>query len=219
MRVLVFLLVVANLLFLAWTQGYFGQGGNADAVRLTQQLQPENLRIVARGEAPGTEARDEKKAAEKAACLVWPGLGSADAERIEGLFAEKFAALKTTRRLAPDASSWWVFIPPLANKQDADRKAAELKKLAVPEFFIVQDAGPNRYAISLGIFSSEEAAKERLAELRTKGVRTAKVDVRTRKPAQAALEARGGETLLDAARAAATLLLPEAKPALCGAAA
>lgn len=235
MRALVFLLVVVNLLFLAWTQGYFGQGGNPDAVRLTQQLQAENLRIVARGEAPGAEAREEKaaenkavenKAAEKKTteknadgCLAWPGLGGADADRLGKLFSEKFPALKTVRRQASDAATWWVFIPAQANKQDAERKAAELKRLAVPEYFIVQEAGPNRYAISLGIFSSEEAANERLAELRAKGVKSARADVRTLKPAPAALEARGGETLLDAARAAAAQLLPESKPTPCGAAA
>ena len=43
-------------------------------------------------------------------------------------------------------------IPPLANKKEADAKAAELKKLQVQEYFVIQENGPNNHAISLGLF-------------------------------------------------------------------
>ena len=41
------------------------------------------------------------------------------------------------------------------------------------EFFVVQDAGEWRNAISLGIFRSDEAANVFLASLRQRGVRSA----------------------------------------------
>jgi hypothetical protein len=43
---------------------------------------------------------------------------------------------------------------------------------------VVQDDPELRYAISLGVFKSREAARSRLAELRAKGVRTARVGAR-----------------------------------------
>jgi len=43
----------------------------------------------------------------------------------------------------------------------------------VTEFFVVQDAGPWRNAISLGIFRTEEGAQTFLAGLRKRGVRSA----------------------------------------------
>ena len=52
MRVLVFLLVLANLLFLVWTQGYLDTGREPDALRLQHQLSPEKMKIVARDEPP-----------------------------------------------------------------------------------------------------------------------------------------------------------------------
>ena len=52
MRALVFLLILANLLFLAWTQGYFGAAANPDAFRLQQQLLAERITVVARDEPP-----------------------------------------------------------------------------------------------------------------------------------------------------------------------
>lgn len=53
MKALVFLLVLANLLFYAFSEGYFGRPDNPDAGRVDQQVQPERMRIVSRGEAPG----------------------------------------------------------------------------------------------------------------------------------------------------------------------
>ena len=58
------------------------------------------------------------------------------------------------------------------------RKAAELKDLGVEEYFIVQEEGEHRWALSLGVFRTEEAARARLAALRGQGVRTARIGAR-----------------------------------------
>ena len=47
--------------------------------------------------------------------------------------------------------------------------------VGVEDFFVLQEDPKFRFAISLGIFKTEEAAQARLAELRKKGVRTARV--------------------------------------------
>jgi hypothetical protein len=54
MRILVFLLVLANLLFFAHTEGFLGPPDNPDALRVEQQVYPERVKVVARGEAPAT---------------------------------------------------------------------------------------------------------------------------------------------------------------------
>lgn len=220
MRVFVFLLVLANLLFFVWTQGYLGSHASPDADRLQQQLLVDQVRIVARGEPPpATEkARNGDKAADNkasASCLLWSDLPIADADRLESLLGERFSAFKSVRSVTPGSATYWVYIPPVANKQEADKKAAELKKLGAPEFFVVQDAGPNRLAISLGIFSSEEAAKERLATLRAMGVKSARSGERNAKPPLAALEVSGPDAQQDALREAVLALLPESRPAAC----
>jgi hypothetical protein len=66
-------------------------------------------------------------------------------------------------------------MPPQKTKADADRKARELTKLGVTEFVLLTDPGEWRYAISLGIFRTDEAAQAFLAGLRKQGVRTATV--------------------------------------------
>jgi cell division septation protein DedD len=229
MRALVFLLVAANLVFFAWTQGYLGSRESPDAVRLTQQLNADKLSVLSRNDPPGArpEQRGETAAekapvAEKAAtvadrCVAWLGLAESSAAELEALLAEKFDALRRVRHVVPETSSWWVFIPPQANKAEADKKAGELKKLGVPEFFVVQDAGPNRFAISLGIFSSEQAANDRLETLKGKGVRSARVGRRgDAKPVQISIEATGPEPLANAAVEAAAQQWPDLKTAGCG---
>ena len=220
MRVLVFLLILANLLFFAWTQGYLGKMDNPDALRVQQQLLADQVTIVARDEPPPLVAppKVEKPAKperpEAEFCDVFADLPLAELVRVEGLAAEKYAGLKLEQTAAP-ASTFWVYIPPLANKQEAERKAAELKKLKAPEFFIVQDAGPTRFAISLGIFSTHEAAEERLEDLRAKGVRSAKVGARDAKSTHGSLEVRGPEPQAEAVRQSFAEWLPKSKAGAC----
>ena len=63
MKALVFLLVLANLLFYAFGAGYFGRPDNPDAGRVEQQVAPERMRIVSRGEAPGAPPVKSEQAA------------------------------------------------------------------------------------------------------------------------------------------------------------
>ncbi|HJW01925.1 MAG TPA: SPOR domain-containing protein [Azospira sp.] len=275
MRALVFLLVLANLLFLAFAQGFFGAPGNPDGERVKQQVQAEKIVVVGRGDPPEakpasssegaaapkaevaaapppvpvetkateTKAAETKVAEAKAAeakaaeakaaeakaaeakaadnrlvCLAWNDLAAADADRLSVLAANKYAGLAVSRASATDATQFWVFIPPLASRQDADRKAGELKKLGVSEFFVVQEAGPNRWAISLGIFSTEQAARDQLEALREQGVRSAKVGPRPSRSAPVRLEVRGKAALMEGFKAAASGAVSQVRPETCPAA-
>ena len=56
MKAIVFLLVLANVLFYAFTEGYLGRSESPDAGRVEQQVQAERMRIVSRGEVPAAPA-------------------------------------------------------------------------------------------------------------------------------------------------------------------
>lgn len=195
MKALVFLLVLANVLFYAFAGGYFGHPGNPDAGRAEQQLAPERVRIVARG--PNPPAKGAVEAAQRPAepeelCLRWDHLAAAEADQLASALAEKFAGVRVERRPAStDGAAWWVLVPAQTSKAEAERKAGELKQLGVSDLFVVQEAGPNQFAISLGVFSSEKGGQEQLAELRAKGVKSAKLIPRPGKEPQFSVEARG----------------------------
>ena len=85
------------------------------------------------------------------------------------------------------------FIPPQPNRAAALKKTAELKSLGIDDYFILQDEGKMRWAVSLGVFSSEEAAKSRLEALRAKGVRSAQTGERGTQVAKIWFQLRGGD--------------------------
>lgn len=211
MKILVFLLLLANLLFYAFSAGHFGKPEHPDAGRLAGQVQPERIRIVSRGEEPPLPARngrpeapaapvaaaapaaDEVPAVDPAAkvCLAWDNLPAADADRLLTLAGSRFPAFAVNRRTdGGDSGGWWIYIPPQATKAEAERKAGELRQLGVIDYFIIQD-GPNRFAISLGVFSGEKGGQDRLAELKAKGVRSARLMPRPGKDGTISLQAQG----------------------------
>ena len=224
MRAFVFLLILANLLFLAWTHGYLGASSDPDALRVQQQLLADQVKVVARDEFPvelvKTESaakHEEKKETE--ICFSINELPLAEAVRAESLITDKWTTFQVVRTVVEASASYWVFIPPPESKADLDKKIAELKKLNVPEFFVIQENGPNNRAISLGLFSSKEAATARLDVLRGKGIKTAKVVERNGKPTSISLNFLGPESQSEALRQALAELLPESKSAACKAAA
>jgi hypothetical protein len=240
-KALVFLLVLANLLFYAFGAGYFGRLDNPDAGRVEHQVMPERMRIVSRGEAPAGTAKAAEPvkeevpalAASEAAppavakeelakpvettpvCLAWDHLSVADADRLAEVVASKFKDFKVTRRLvAAEGNGWWVHIPPQASKAEVDRKAGELRDLEITDFFVVQE-GVSRFAISLGVFSSEKGAQDRLAELKGKGVRSARVAPRPGKDSSVKLLATGPAADKKGLIAAAGKVVPKAEALLC----
>ncbi len=220
MRLFVFLLILANLLFVAWTQGYLGSSPDPDALRVQQQLLADQVKIVARDEPPPESGKSEKngKEAEKKAaevCVLLSELPTTAADLVESLLADKFADFKAARTTVAGTASYWVHIAPLPSKQEVDNKVAELKRLGVADLFIVQESGPNNRAISLGLYSRKEAATAYLEDLRTRGVKSARIVERNGKLSSAALEMRGPEDRAGALRQAIAELLPESKPVAC----
>jgi hypothetical protein len=132
--------------------------------------------------------------------VAWKAVDSSTASAIEA--SATAAGLSVVRGEVPAPSGYWVFIPPQANRAGAERKAGELRELGIREYFIVLDEGPNRYALSLGIFSTEAAANSHLAKLKGNGVRSAIVAPRGRSDQTLSIEARGNAATVAAWKAA-----------------
>ncbi|MEF8700812.1 MAG: SPOR domain-containing protein [Candidatus Accumulibacter sp. UW25] len=222
MRIAVFLLVLANLLFFVWARGYLGTSGTPDTRRVEQQLLADQLRIVSRGQppppTPGKEAAERSAApSSSVGCQSWNGLASGEADQVERLLTEKrFAAFQATRRALSENTGYWVYVPPLASREEVRQKTDQLQQLGVDDFFIVQASGPNHLAISLGTYRTEVAARAGLAALQAKGVQSAVMSRRTGKPESAVIEIRGPESQAETLAQAVALLLPKASRTACG---
>ena len=192
MRALFLFLVLANAGFFAWAHYFSPADAVADPAPLSRQIAPEKLKVVGPQEAsapprPAAQAvppaivAASAPVAGPAPCLEWGSFTLADAPRAEKALEPLSLGERLAQRRTEENAGWWVFIPaPRTDnpRQAAVKKAAELKALKVDDYFIVTEDAANRWAISLGVFRTEDAAQARLATLRTQGVRSAQVGAR-----------------------------------------
>lgn len=185
LQLAVLVLVLANVAFFAWMQ--YGpairakstdahlpeQQINRDAVRL---LSPEQVAALAAPQGAG--AVTAGNGAAPGACLEWGAFNSADVAKAEEALAALALGNRLGRRRIEETAAWWVFLPPQPSRQGAQQKVAELKRLGVAEYFIIQEDSKFRFAVSLGVFRTEDAARTYLEQLRTRGVSTAQVGPR-----------------------------------------
>jgi hypothetical protein len=112
------------------------------------------------------------------ACVAYAGITVRQAERIEQAARSAGSALDVERETIEAPSGWWVRLPPAESLQAAERRARELRALGVSDLFIIREAGPNQFAISLGLFGTESRARQHLADLESRRVRGAEITVR-----------------------------------------
>lgn len=180
------LLAGVNLLVFAIGQGYLGsfRSETREPARLKNQLQADKLTLLTQEQAmapaapPAAEAPLAAAAAPQSyACTEVGNFVLADARRFETQIAALDLGDRQSRRnvAGQDISSYMVYIPPQGSKDGAERKAGELKQLGVTNYFIMNEASPLRWGISLGVFKSEGSAQTQLASLNKQGVHSARV--------------------------------------------
>ena len=187
MRALFLLLVLVNLVFYAYAHVTRDSGSVESQIPLLQ-IAPEKIKLIKSADKPaGKLVADKPRAPGKsnpptppktalaapAACLEWGIFAGPDVAKAADALTRLELTGEQVDRAVTDAGGYWVYMPPLKTKAEVDRKIRELKDFGVNEFFVVQDAGQWRNAISLGIFRTDEAAQGFLAELRKRGVRSA----------------------------------------------
>ena len=213
MRTVFLILLLANLGFFAWWRYGSPPDAAADPAPLARQIDPEKLKIVAPKDLPppappkpvaAVKPEPPPPAAPAVAlkCMEWGSFTIADAPRAEKALEPLALGARLGQRRSEESAGWCVFIPPQARaanaRQAALKKAAELRALGVEDYFIVQEEGQHRWALSLGVFRTEDAARARLAVLRAQGVRSAVVGARETVVPKVWLQVRGVDPALEA---------------------
>lgn len=183
MRWVFFVLLAANLALAAYAY-MRDHAPSPDAQLLRQQLNAEQIRIVAPRPPPASAPVVAAPAA--SVCVEWGSFGAADLPKAQAA-VDALALGERLRRIEVSiATSYWVYIPPLRSKAEMERKTGELKERGVDDYSPILEAGRWRYAIALGVFRNEDGARKHLAALRAKGVRSAQIGEREQKITQAA---------------------------------
>ncbi len=173
MRFLFFLLLVGNAAFAAhiWlTETRAAEDPskreiNREALKIVSVA---NAESAARTAARVIAARQLAVSLSSAACIEMDGVRPADVTRAQQAFAAMNLAYKLDERKFEEVSRFWVFMPVARDRKTADATVANLRKQGIKDFSLLADN-----AISLGVFSSDEAASRYLAEVQGKGVKGA----------------------------------------------
>ena len=173
MRTLVLLLVLANLSFFGYTRLDTAREGEAG--HLAAQVQPDKIKLLTPQQVAALGPA--KVAALVDVCLEWGPLSETDRARaLSELESFQLGKLLTQRR-SETSNAFWVYLPSVANRADAERRAADAKAKGLGDAAVVETA-TQRYAVSLGGYPTEEAAKSRLGEVLARGASTARVGPR-----------------------------------------
>ncbi|TAK44163.1 MAG: SPOR domain-containing protein [Betaproteobacteria bacterium] len=173
MRALFLLLIAANLGFYAWTRQLDPRERGLDPEPMARQIEPEQLKLLS-----PAELLARSSAGRRGACAEWGSFTAAEAARAEQALAPLALGTRLAQRRSEETAHWWVFLPPQGGRQGAQRKIDELKALGVEEYFVMQEEGRLRWAISLGVFRTEESARARLESLKANNVRGAQLGER-----------------------------------------
>ena len=173
MRTVVIFLLLANLTFFAYTR--LDATSDGEAVRLVEQVQPEKIKLLTPQQVAALGPA--KVAALADVCLEFGPLTEADRARaLADLDSLALGKLLTQKRVET-TTSFWVYLPPAPSRAEADRRVADLRTRGLGDVAVV-DASPQRNAVSLGLFQTEDAANNRLAEAQKLGVANARVGPR-----------------------------------------
>lgn len=166
-RFLFFLLLLAVLAFGAHIflsvqterSDFSARERNRDEVRVIAVTPPT---LAARR---AEETRQAMSSLAGAACVEFSGISPADAQRARDYFASLQLGTRITERRVEEITRHWVFVPPARDRRTAEATIAQMRRQGVTELSIRPDN-----SVSLGVFSTEDAARRFLQSLQARGV-------------------------------------------------
>ena len=186
LRLAVVLLLLANAGYYAWSQGLLRGWGLApvdesEPQRMEQQIAPQNLRLLPLGSKGAASSAAPTGPASSPATVAAPPEPPACLQA--GVFdARQADALRRAAAVLPEGSwtleptpitgRWMVYMGRFPDEEAVAKKRAELRTLKIP---YDRPGAALEPGLSLGRFSTEEAAQRGMALLANQGVRTARV--------------------------------------------
>ena len=169
-RLLFFLLLIAtgtfgvHLWLSASTEraDFSARERNRDEVRIVAVTPP----LIAARTAEETRRTVQNLAG--AACVEFSGITGGDIPKARDAFGALRLGDRLVERRIEEITRHWVFVPAARDRRTAENTMAQLRRQGVSDMSIRPDN-----TISLGVFSTEDAARRFLSTLEAKGVKGA----------------------------------------------
>jgi len=176
MRLFVGLLLLANIAFYVWSQGWVDDlvgvraRGDREPERLDKQVRPESVRIL----TPQAVAAAASAAESSLVCLEAGPFDDGTIAAAENIVRASLPQGAWTRTTQPVPARWIVYMGRYANRDAQQKKEQELARLKVA-YDEVSGAPALEPGLSLGHFPSRELADSALQRLADRGIHTGKV--------------------------------------------
>ena len=171
MKGLFWLFLLVSLLFFAIMQWGGAWTGDSRSPQSQPPLNAEKIKLLPAPVAPTLAPQSAVQTTD--ACMEWSEFSGNDLVRATAALDALKLGDRLTQRQIEHTNGYWVYIPPLKTHAEVDRKISQIKSLGVEEYFVVQEPGKWRNAISLGVFKTEDAAQKFLENIKDKGVKSA----------------------------------------------
>lgn len=182
MKLAFLVLLLVNLALLAWQRGVLGPppDGGREPQRLERQIAPEKVRVLTAAEAAALHrsTAGAGNGGASASCLEFGDFDEATAARVQA----RLAALALGERLQArrvEAPGWFfVYLPPLASRAEAERAAQELRGRGLRDVAVMGENSALANGLLLGSFRERETALRQQEDLVRRGVKEARVTER-----------------------------------------
>jgi hypothetical protein len=178
-KALVVFLLLANGLAFAWWNGFLSQwvGDGREPERMQAQVAANKAKLV-----PLARLTPPPPAAVYTICVDYPPAPELKATELEGLVralvSVKASAVKVDKEQTTEGGNFLVFLGASPTLKEAQRKLFELKRVGVEDVALIGE-GELKWAVSLGVYGTEEAGKNRIQQLSRIGIPGAKMAPRS----------------------------------------
>jgi hypothetical protein len=176
LRWLVALLLLANVVFFAWSQGWLDSvvgvraAGDREPERLAQQVRPDIVRVL----TPQAVAAAASAAESRLACLEAGPFDDGAIGAAEAAVATTLPSGTWSRITSERAPAWIVYLGRFPNRDALQKKEQELARLKV-DHEEVRNAPELEPGLMLGRFRERGDANLALADLLRRGVQSARL--------------------------------------------
>lgn len=177
LRFLVLVLLLANLGFYSWTQGWLdplvgvSPSGDREPERFARQVRPETVRILApQGSAPVAALPAEPGFS----CLEAGPFTPAQLPLAEAAMANAVPGLAFSTLRSERPGVWLVYLGRMPSRAALAAKQAELERIRIP-YETVTGASELEPGLSIGRFDDRVEAESALAQFTLRGVSDARV--------------------------------------------
>lgn len=188
LRFALLVLLVANAGYLAWSQGWMATLGwtpeaQTEPYRLKQQVRPDVLSVVptppAAATPPPTASStsatepDEEILPETTVCLQSENMDEAQSKKLQQVLQQSdLPSTSWEMQSSIISGRWMVYLGKFPNETALEKRRAELRTRKIG---YDRAGGSLEPGLSLGRFSSEDAATRELGQMLNQGVRGARV--------------------------------------------